>query len=90
VNAVYFRGAWFEQFDPNLTQVKPFFLGSKKSKVDVTRGCPLKKFFVHPKNSMPKFRKIPKIPKNSKNSKILKIPKIPKIPEKFQNLGTNS
>ncbi len=36
VNAVYFRGNWFEQFDPNLTQIKPFFLGSKKSQVDVS------------------------------------------------------
>lgn len=36
VNAVYFRSDWFQQFDPNLTQIKPFFLGSKKSKVDVS------------------------------------------------------
>ena len=36
VNAVYFRGDWLKQFDPNLTKIKPFYLGSKESQVDVS------------------------------------------------------
>ena len=35
VNAVYFKGDWLKQFDPELTQIKPFSLGSESSKVDV-------------------------------------------------------
>ncbi len=34
VNAVYFKGDWLKQFDPELTQMKPFSLGLE-SKVDV-------------------------------------------------------
>jgi len=36
VNAVYFKGDWLEPFDPELTQIQPFYLGSKESKVDVS------------------------------------------------------
>jgi len=35
VNAVYFKGDWFEEFDSKLTQTKPFYLGTTESKVDV-------------------------------------------------------
>ena len=35
VNAVYFKGNWLRKFNPALTKVEPFFLGSKDNKMDV-------------------------------------------------------
>ena len=35
VNAVYFKGNWMRKFDPSLTAVQPFFLGTKEKQMNV-------------------------------------------------------
>ena len=35
VNAVYFKGNWMRKFDPSLTAVEPFFLGSEDKQMKV-------------------------------------------------------
>ena len=35
VNAVYFKGNWMRKFDPSLTAVEPFFLGTKDKQMNV-------------------------------------------------------
>jgi serpin B len=35
VNAIYFKGDWLEEFEPKLTETKPFYLGSTERKLDV-------------------------------------------------------
>jgi serpin B len=35
VNAVYFKGNWMRKFDPSLTAVEPFFLGSEDKQMNV-------------------------------------------------------
>ena len=35
MNAIYFKGNWFNKFDPELTKVEPFYLGSNKNQVVV-------------------------------------------------------
>ena len=35
VNAVYFKGNWMQKFDPSLTAVEPFFLGSEDKQMNV-------------------------------------------------------
>ena len=36
VNAVYFKGNWMRKFDPSLTAVEPFFLGSEDKQMNVS------------------------------------------------------